>query len=129
MSRPVLVLCEGAHDIAFLGRVLSASTGAQSLTSAVKDLPKPFGDLFTKRLGSRSADNAKFGLHGPVLPDTNPILEAAWKLADDTRHWYFLNCFGDSRHNEVRSFFELLVPLTQVEEPANRLQEMGIRSE
>ncbi len=96
-SRPILVFCEGPHDIAFLTRLLEESAGAKSVDLPVAKLPEPFGKFFVTRLNNRNANLAKLGGNGPVAPDEPPLLEAVLKSADELRFWYFLNCCGDNR--------------------------------
>lgn len=125
-TRPVLVLCEGSHDIAFLTRLLAVTAGAVPQNVAVSKLEWPFGKLFTDRFASRNANDAKLGSSGPVLPDEPPLLDAVWKLPDDSRHWYFLNCCGDTRADQINAFLKLVIALTQMPEPDRRLAEVGI---
>lgn len=125
-ARPVLVLCEGPHDIAFLTRLLALTADAIPQDVAVSKLEWPFGKLFTDRFASRNANDAKLGSSGPVLPDEPPLLDAVWKLPDDSRQWYFLNCCGDSRSGQINAFFKLVIALSQMPEPDRRLTELGI---
>lgn len=124
-ARPVLVFCEGPHDIAYLTRLLAAS-GAVAYNVVVSKLEWPFGKLFTDRYASRNANNAKLCGRGAVLLDEPPLLEAVWKLPDDSRHWYFLNCCGDGREGQINAILKLVTTLTQTAEPKNRLSDLGI---
>ena len=125
-ARPILVLCEGPHDIAFLTRLLGATCGAVPLKATVATLPPPLGDFFTRRLAAREANEASLGGGGPVAPDVPPLLEAVWKTPADSRNWYFLNCGGDDKTKEINAFLKLVLALTQISEPVKKLAALGI---
>lgn len=125
-SRSILVFCEGAHDIAFLTRLLAAAGNAVAEENNLANLPEPFGTFFVKRLAARKPNDAKFDTGGLRLYDESPLLDAVWRLSDDSRRWYFLNCHGDCSKNQVNEFLNLVVPLCQISEPDKRVTELGI---
>jgi hypothetical protein len=125
-TRPILVLCEGPHDIAFLTRLLHVAVGAVSVDLPVGKLPEPFGAFFLKRLSDRNANQAKVGGYGPVSPDDPPLLESVYEMPDQSRAWYFLNCCGDSRANQINAFLKPLVEMAQASDPEKRLAQFAI---
>jgi hypothetical protein len=124
--RPIIVFCEGSHDIAYLSRLLAATSGATPCNVPVAKLAWPFGKLFLQRLASRNADEARICGHGPVLPDEPPLLETVWELPDQSRQWFFVNCCGDCRAEQINSLLKLVTVHTQTPEPQYRLNELGV---
>ena len=125
-ARPVLVLCEGPHDIAFLTRLLAVACKAAPIESPVAELQPPFGALFAGRLAARNANNATLRGSGPVAPDDPPLLEAVLRMSDNSIHWFFLNCCGDSRAKQINAFLKLVLSLTTLPDTTKLLDSLGV---
>jgi hypothetical protein len=125
-ARPIFVLCEGQHDIAFLTRLLRASIGARPVKTTIASLPPPFAEFFLGRLKARDANDARVGGTGPISPDEPPLLEAIYEAADHSRWWYFMNCVGDGRTEQIKNFLEPWVVGARIEDPTKRVSEFGV---
>ncbi len=98
----IFVFCEGSHDIAFLGRVLTGVGGYSECRKKLQEFPDPLQKFLEQRLRQRPVQERP--ARG-VLRDDPPVLELALENAAEPGYlWLFLNCQGQDQHSSVRKF-------------------------
>lgn len=105
-SRHVFVLCEGMQDIALIGRILVLN-GVEPVNKRICDYPVPLNGFFEKRFSKRILGDG-FKFKRPFAQDSAPTLAAVFENKEKTKTWYFLDCCGDSRYEEIRAFVDAI---------------------
>lgn len=99
MNKIIVVLCEGAHDIAFINRILLIN-GFKNYNKALKSFLNPFGSKFIKALSNVKIEERKLGFQGPSFELPSAALEKNSTLI------FIHNMGGDGAQNNRRSLVE-----------------------
>ncbi len=115
--KPIFILCEGPHDIAFLGRLLK-STGAKPFEETLGNYqPVPLRNFLVKRYQNRDVEGGRFrstgSNKGAFIAESPPILEAAFTLEEPPqRLLLFFRCLGNQHADAIRDFLASVVELS-----------------
>ena len=114
--KPIFILCEGPHDIAFLGRLLK-SIGVKPFEEPLANYqPIPLRKFLITRYQDRDVAGGHFRStgknKGAFIAEAPPILEAAYRLEEPARLLLFLRCLGDQHADAIRDFLESVVELS-----------------
>jgi hypothetical protein len=104
--KAVFVFCEGAHDVQFLGRALSACRDFVTIDK-VQELPAPLDGFLQARLaGEQTKLNAIS--YARVNQISLPRLERVLKSADGSRVVMLFACEGEGQHKKIVELLESL---------------------
>lgn len=96
------VFCEGSHDIAFLGRLLTCVGGFSEYTKKLGEFPSPLDRFLTQWLEQHPVENLP--VRGLQRNDP-PVLELVLQHGVDSERIYlFMNCNGQDRHEPVKLY-------------------------
>lgn len=106
-ARVLAVFCEGAHDIAFISRVLKYCMGfKRDQTLRINEFPAPFDSLFDESVKSHAVDDLKLDMARKFfLPDQVMRKGTDWIL--------LFNSGGDTQQAKIQSFLADLLPLAE----------------
>lgn len=104
MKTMTLVLCEGAHDVAFLYRILK-TTGFTSFNEPLRKFPPPIGDLLIEEVKEANVEQLKIDeVKNRLLP--REVLHA------DSTYLFFYAIGGDAKSDLrvelVRSVYDFI---------------------
>lgn len=115
--KPIFVLCEGPHDIAFLGRLLTAFDIQPYEELLGRYQPVVLRNFLLKRYQQRNVEGGHFrstGTNkGTFIPESPPVLEAAYRLHSPARLLLLFRCLGDQHVDDIGRFLAGLVELAQ----------------
>lgn len=107
--RVSLMFCEGAHDTAFLNRLLKTGLEFEKAELKLSDLPYPISNVLQQSFKKKSADDLRLDMAKKFfLPD--------YLLIRDTTLVMVFNYGGSNRHASMSPFLENM--FTLLEEPA-----------
>lgn len=121
--KPIFILCEGPHDIAFLGRLLKAADVERYKAALDEYQPRSLREFLIGRFKRRDVSGGRFRSTSTIVLENPPILEAAYKLDDPERLLLFHRCVGENQKVANRQFLSDLVLLAQ-----NGAPDVGIPS-
>jgi hypothetical protein len=107
----ILFFCEGAHEAAFVRRILRKFFDAQQSPLKFRELPSPFDKLLQQSVSTKSADAGDLTLNMAKkfsLPD--------YILRTDGNYFFIFNSGGNKNHTPIEEFFKSLVPLLNAAE-------------
>jgi len=112
-----LILAEGAHDVAFLGKILCGCSDIKKSPRSLSQLPSPLGTFFGKRIARLAIGDYRLD---QALSVGMPRLEAAYETNDSSELWLLMKCGGDEKHEDTLTFLRefqavLSSPLKSVE--------------
>lgn len=105
------VFCEGAHDIAFLSRLLTKLGRCTEYRKTLEAYPTPLGNFLAKRLEQRPVQSLPVR---DLQRGDPPVLESVLQSSTDAnakKIYLFLNCHGQDRHGCIK---ELLVQFAKL---------------
>ncbi|NOQ35626.1 MAG: hypothetical protein GQ569_06990 [Methylococcaceae bacterium] len=105
----IIVICEGAHDIAFLERLLKIN-GFKKYKQILNKFPEPFKSWFLELVKSLPLENRKLGYQKPHV--NLPV--SAWE--NEEAMIFFHNATGDSHDKEVKDLLNLYQKLPLLDE-------------
>lgn len=116
MNKIIVVLCEGAHDIAFVNRVLLIN-GFENYDKELKSFLNPFGDKFINVLSNVKIEERKLGFQGPSFE----IPSAA--LKKDNSLVFIHNMGGDGAHRKRQALVKSYLKLVDSEDDVDDFSE------
>lgn len=111
-----LIFTEGAHDIAFIGKILAACPQIKKTRRNLTQLPGPLGVFFGRRVARLAIGDYRLD---QALSVGMPRLEAAYETIDANDLWLLLKCGGDETGAETQALLnELKIVLASPLNPA-----------
>lgn len=124
--KPVFVLCEGDHDIAFLSRLLECHPDVKRYKKALKDYePAVLSRFLIQRFSSRNVDGGRFASSGPFVHEMSPTLQAAFTVGTG-RLLLLHKCGSDREHKATRAFLSGIIALAAPGAPGVGLPGFGV---
>jgi hypothetical protein len=128
--KPIFVLCEGHHDVAFLGRLLSVAGVEPYKVTLGEYEPTSLSKFLIGRYRKRDIEGGRFrssgSNKGTIVSESPPTLEAAYHLGDPDRLLLFFRCSGDQHTDAIREFLQGLVDLSSPGAPDVGLESFGV---
>ena len=111
--KPIFVLCEGPHDVAFFGRLLKTANVKPYRETLNHYVPKALSAFLIERYRMRDIEGARFRTGRGMVLECPPIFEAAYTLTDPSRLLLFHSCNGDNHLKAIGKFLSNLTELAR----------------